>query len=135
MAIKISSTSVISNARQLQNIASLDATTTSTIAAAVPASAPTTAQVGTAYGGLAALAVGSICPMAVEGSRTIGGNVAGSNLRYNYNTTNPFDVKNQQNSLPGTAPSGTWKNIGGNHTTTAGDGATNYNPSLYLRIS
>ena len=134
MAIKISSTSVISNALQLQNIASLDATTTSTIQAAVPASAPTTAQVGTAYGGLAALAVGSICVLIVDGSRQIGNEVAGSSLRYNYNGTSPFNGL-FSNNLGGIAPAGTWRNIGGYHNTQfAGDG-NSYHSSLYVRIA
>ena len=72
MAIKVSGTSVINDSRQLQNVASLDATTTNTIAAAIPSGGSTVELVasGTLSNGTTVCLNSNGTVSAVSGSET-----------------------------------------------------------------
>lgn len=126
MAYSVGTTSVINSSRQLQNIASLDSTTTTTIANAVSSSvAPSTTagSVGT-YALLAntnnvhydwgdTSAGSNLYPAALRHSSALGDS-AYSN--YHFGTTN-------------SARSGTWRKMSGRYT------GTHWNIAVWVRIS
>lgn len=114
MAIQISGTTVINNSRQLQNIASLDSTTTSTISSA---SSPSTTD--------GAVGTYMFANNNSGGAVTTGTTVAGSSLR----PTSAGDPSYTSYSM-----SGTWRLMGykqGGNTNFGGE----WESSLFVRIS
>lgn len=98
--------------------------------AAVPSSAPTTAQVLTATAGASVDSVGTYGFFTIAGTRSPGATVAGSSLQY-------CGIEIGQTSFTsgrawtGGAASGTWRLMGYTRTDFGGSGS----PSLWLRIS
>lgn len=126
MAIQISGTTVVNNSRQLQNIASLDSTTTSTISSA---SSPPTAFDAVGTYTISARASGN-------NNLNVGSTTAGSGLRYF--TFWPADIQLRGSSMypisqaSGTY-SGTWRNMGPGTQRTGN--SSNYSFTLFVRIS
>ena len=105
MAIQISGTTVVNNSRQLQNIASLDATTTTTISSA---SSPPTAHAAVGTYTISARASGN-------NNLTVGSTTAGSGLRYWTFLPGTIQLYSTSNYLISQASgtySGTWRNMG-----------------------
>jgi hypothetical protein len=114
----------------------------------IAADAPTTAQVGSATAGLAALAVGTYI-IAWNTSTTAvasGGTIAGSSLRYQSTLAsglNPFDTKSQSSSTfsttGNTALTGTWRALthGGGRLTVGSGRSTSYQwpAAIWLRTA
>ncbi len=129
MAIKVASTTVINDSRQLQNIASLDTTTENQIKSVVT-------TVNTTFGGVGST---GFFPKATENISVLpGSTLAGSKLGY-YNilpgTIQLYESTGVQTNISnaGGTPSGTWRNMGpgaSRHVT-----PTQYTFNLFARIS
>lgn len=125
------------------------ATTPLRVAQAIAAlGSVTTAQVGSAYAGLATLAVGTYIPAWNTSTTTVasGGTIAGSNLRYHSAASagrNPFETKTgSSTTFPTTATTaltGTWQAMahGGGRITTGTARSTSYQwpAAIWLRIA
>ena len=122
MAIQISGTTVVNDSRELQNIASLDSTTTSTISAA--SSPPTT------YGAVGTY-TGALLPRYNEYAG--GDTIAASSL---YNMTgdfsNQFERFSNNTTTSTTGLSGTWRCMAPIDT---GNNFGYYGGILWVRIS
>jgi hypothetical protein len=118
-----------------------------TAASSGSAPAPTTAQVASAYAGIAALDVGSYSSLMNTSTSNVavGGTIAGSNLRHTFDANtapfggNPYSNASRDNAAyagGGTAPSGTWRAMAYSKGRGGPNGKTYYwAPSLFLRIS
>lgn len=128
MAYSVGATTVINSSRQLQNIASLDSTTTTTIANAVSSSVAPSTTAG---------AVGTYAQLANVNSVHYdwGDTVAGSNLypvgfRHSSSTSAGEDGYSSYYFGTTNSPrSGTWRKMGGRYT------GAHWNITVWVRIS
>lgn len=138
MAIQISGTTVVNNSRELQNIASLDSTTTSTISAA---SSPPTS-----YGAVGTYTFGYIAaPIAETATISAGTTISGSSIKivlpqnaasgnqYSSVSASVTSSSNQQASSSGL--SGTWRYMATVRRGSSESYYTNYYTSFFVRIS
>ena len=127
MAIKVASTTVINDSRQLQNIASLDTTTENQIKSVVT-------TVNTTFGGVGST---GFFPKASDNTNVLpGATLAGSKLGF-YNilpgTIQLYNAGQTNISNAGGTPSGTWRNMGPGASRHVGP--TQYTFNLFARIS
>jgi hypothetical protein len=127
MAIKVASTTVINDSRQLQNIASLDTTTENQIKSVVT-------TVNTTFGGVGST---GFFPKASDNTNVLpGATLAGSKLGF-YNilpgTIQLYNTGQTNISNAGGTPSGTWRNMGPGASRHVGP--TQYTFNLFARIS
>lgn len=129
MAIKVSSTTVINDSLELQNIASLDSTTQDAIKSVVT-------TVNTTFGGVGST---GFFPKASENTNVLpGATVAGSKLGYYNILPGSIQLYNSSGgqtniSNAGGTPSGTWRNMGPGASRHVGP--TQYTFNLFARIS
>ena len=126
MAIQTSGTTRISNNGQLQNIGSLDATTTTTISSA---SSPPTSHGAVGTYTISARASGN-------NNLTVGSTTAGSGLRYWTFLPGAIQLYQTSNYLISAASgtySGTWRNMGPGVQRTVTN--SSYSLTLFVRVS
>ena len=138
MAIQTNGTTRISNSGELQNIGSLDSTTTSTIAAA---SSP-----ATSYGAVGTYTFGYIlAPIAATATIAAGTTISGSSIKNvlptntaggnQYSTLTQF-VTGTSNPQPSSSGlSGTWRYMAIVRRTSSYSYGDNYYSSFFVRIS